>query len=86
MATLHIDVEEDLKTEADGLFSSLGLDTQTAVRMFLRASIANSGIPFVVRRPAPNDELLEAMEDARLGRNLHGPYTLEEAIAALKAD
>jgi hypothetical protein len=40
-----------------------------------------------VRRPAPNDELIEAMDDALHGRNLHGPYkTVDEAIAALDAD
>ncbi|MDR2733774.1 MAG: hypothetical protein LBC99_03905 [Spirochaetota bacterium] len=48
---------------------------------------ASSGIPFDVRRPAPNDELIEAMDDALHGRNLHGPYkTVDEAIAALDAD
>ena len=35
----------------------------------------------------PNAELLEAMEDVRLGRNLYGPYkTVDEAMKALNED
>ena len=87
MTTIRVKIEEDVKADADGLFGSLGLDTETAIRIFLRASIANGGLPFAVRRPRPNDELLDAMEDVRLGRNLHGPYkTVEETVAALDAD
>jgi len=87
MTTIRVKIEEDVKADVDGLFGSLGLDTETAIRIFLRASIANGGLPFAVRRPRPNDELLEAMEDVRLDRNLHGPYkTVEEAVAALDAD
>ena len=34
-----------------------------------------------------NPDLLEAIEDVRLGRNLHGPYdTVEEAMAAMLED
>jgi DNA-damage-inducible protein J len=87
VTTIQIPIEEDVKAEADGLFSSLGIDTQTAVRMFLFASIANSGIPFAIRRPVPNDALLEAIEDAEKKRNLHGPFdTVEEAMASMLAD
>lgn len=40
MPTLRIKLEEDMKINLDGLFGSLGLDTQTAVRMFFCAAIA----------------------------------------------
>jgi len=87
VTTLHIELEEDMKASLDGLFGSLGLDTQTAVRMFFCAAIAKGGIPFDVRRPEPNDALFEAIDDARHGRNLYGPYkTVDEAVAAMEAD
>jgi DNA-damage-inducible protein J len=50
MATIQVRVDENTKTAVDALFSSLGLDTSTAVRMFLAASLEHDGLPFVVRR------------------------------------
>jgi len=90
MATIQIPVDDNLKTAADALFASLGLDTSTAVRMFLAAAINNEGMPFAVekgRYRKPNAELSEAMEDVRLGRNLYGPFAVaEEAMCSLLED
>jgi DNA-damage-inducible protein J len=87
MATIQIRVDDTIKTEADLLFNSLGLDTSTAVRMFLSAALANKGIPFAVKQREPNADLLEAITDTRNRRNLHGPFkTAEEAVAAMLAD
>ncbi len=84
MATLQIRVDDSLKQEADALFSSLGLDTSTAVRIFLNAAVENEGIPFSVRRRAPSAALQEAIRDSRSRQNLNGPFdTAEEAVAAM---
>ena len=85
MATLQIRVDDNLKKNADTLFSSLGLDTYTAVRIFLTAYIEHNGIPFRVNHI--KSDTLEAIEDARLGRNLHGPFSSAEyAIKAMLED
>ena len=87
MATIQIRVDDDLKAAADSLFTNLGLDTSTAVRMFLSAALANDGMPFEVKRRRPNADLLEAIQDTRSRHNLHGPYkTAEEAVAAMLED
>jgi DNA-damage-inducible protein J len=87
MATIQIRVDDTIKAAADSLFDSLGLDTSTAVRMFLSAALANDGIPFPVKHRQPNADLLEAITDTRKRRNLHGPYkTAEEAVAAMLED
>ena len=84
MATMQIRIDDDLKTAADSLFTNLGLDTSTAVRMFLTAAIARNGLPFAVKRRIPRADLLEAIDDTRNRRNLHGPYKkAEEAVAAM---
>ena len=89
MATIQIRVDDNMKTAADSLFTDLGLDTSTAVRMFISAALEYNGIPFKLKRERsvarkPNAELREAMEDSRLGRNLHGPFaTAEEAVHAM---
>jgi DNA-damage-inducible protein J len=87
MATIQLRINDGIKAEADSLFSSLGLDTSTAIRMFLSAAIENEGIPFDIKHRRPNAELREAMEDARLGRNLYGPFdTVDEMMKSLLED
>ena len=87
MATIQIRVDDNMKSAADTLFSNLGLDTSTAVRMFLSAALAKDGMPFAVKRRKPNADLLEAIQDTRNRRNLHGPYkTAEKAVAAMLED
>ena len=113
MATMQIRIDDDLKVAADNLFSSLGFDTPTAVRMFINAALAIQGLPFEVRKPrqridlndgygsyvceygylhdykklSQNEEFIEAAEDVRLKRNLHGPYdTVCAAMEALLED
>ena len=84
MATIQVRVDDSTKTAVDSLFSSLGLDTSTAVRMFLMASLENDGLPFLVKRRTVKSDLLEAIEDTRLRRNLHGPFrTAEEAVTSM---
>jgi len=84
MATIQVRVDDSTKAAADSLFSSLGLDTSTAVRMFLMASLENDGIPFPVKRRVATPDFMEAIEDTRLRRNLHGPFkTAEEAVASM---
>ena len=87
MATIQVRVDDITKAEADQLFSALGLDTSTAVRIFLKASLENGGLPFPVKRLAPRLDLMEAIEDTRLHRNLYGPYmTAAETMAPMLED
>lgn len=87
MATLQIRIDDMLKKQADSLFSSLGLDTSTAIRIFLNASIENAGIPFSVQHKNTPYSLQEAVYDSRFRRNLNGPYdTAEDAVASMLED
>jgi DNA-damage-inducible protein J len=84
MATIQVRVDDNIKTAADSLFNNLGLDTSTAVRIFLSAAIESDGIPFAVKRRSPKADLLEAVEDVRNRRNLHGSFkTAEEAVTSM---
>ena len=53
MATslLQVRVEDSLKDEAAQVFEKLGIDTSTAVRMFLKRAIMENGIPFRMTIP-----------------------------------
>ena len=85
MATIQVRVDDSTKTAVDSLFLSLGLDTSTAVRMFLMASLDHDGLPFPAnKRRTVKPDLREAIEDTRQRRNLHGPFkTAEDAVAAM---
>ena len=50
MATIQVRLDEKIKAEADTLFASLGLDTSTAIRMFISAALDIRGLPFDVRK------------------------------------
>ena len=44
-------IDDDLKNEATALYERLGIDLSTAMRMFLKRSIAVNGIPFSMILP-----------------------------------
>ncbi len=81
MATLQVCIDDNLKANSDTLFSSLGLDTPTAVRIFLTMAQEYNGFPFPINHRPLSAESAEALEDARLHRNLHGPYATAEDVA-----
>lgn len=67
---IQVRVDDSLKKDADTLFSDLGLDTPTAIRIFLKQAIMRHGLPFDVAQPVPNAETLAAMEEAdRISRD-----------------
>lgn len=47
---LNIRLDDDLKREAERLFTELGLNMTTAVTMFLKQAVSHGGIPFEIRR------------------------------------
>ena len=67
MATtnLNIRTDKEIKEAAEKIYSSLGLNMTTAINMFLRASIRESGIPFDLKLDIPNDETKKAIEEGR---------------------
>ena len=87
MATFQMTLDDDFKAKVDDLFESLGMDTETAIRVFLKACIARSGIPFGVKNYKMPEDLEEAIRDTNDLRNLYGPFnTVEEAIASMLED
>lgn len=68
MATIQIRVDDSLKQRADALFADIGLDTSSAIRLFLKQSVNLGCIPFELRADpyaAYTQELRAANEEAR---------------------
>lgn len=74
-------VDEDLKKQADTLFSELGLNLTTAFNIFLRQSVREQRIPFQVSKNVPNAVTLAAMDAAESGEGLYGPF---DSVSDLK--
>ena len=68
MATtnLNLRTDKEIKEAAEKIYSSLGLNMTTAINMFLRASIRESGIPFDLKLNVPSDETIKAIEEGRM--------------------
>ena len=68
MATtnLNIRTDKEIKEAAEKIYSSLGLNMTTAINIFLRASIRESGIPFGLKLDIPSDETITAIEEGRM--------------------
>ena len=66
-AVLQTRIDANIKREADLLFSSLGLDTTTAIRLFLKQAVNQQKIPFEILPPQPSfsEATLAAIEEAR---------------------
>ena len=83
----QINIDDSIQQEADRIFSTLGLDTEKAINIFLKATIENAGMPFQFQNKKLPDDLIEAVNDTRSRKNLHGPFdSAEEAIKSMLED
>jgi DNA-damage-inducible protein J len=79
-------VDEDLKKQADALFSELGMNLTTAFNVFLRQSVREQGIPFQISKNVPNAVTLAAMDASEKDEDLYGPYdSVSDLMEALNA-
>lgn len=86
--TLQIRIDEGLKEQAVSLFERLGLDLPTAIRIFLKKSVSEDGIPFDVReKPRTSTLGLETLlainaEASKAGKVEMTEEEIEAEIAA----
>lgn len=67
MSTTNLNIRTDkkVKEDAEKIFAELGLNMTSAINIFLRASIRESGIPFALKLDTPNEETIRAIEEAK---------------------
>lgn len=64
LTDINITVEQDLKTQAEEVFANEGLSLTDAIKIFLRESVLEYGMPFRPGQPAFNKETYEALQEA----------------------
>lgn len=91
-ATLQIRVEDSLKEQAVALFERLGLDLPTAIRIFLKKSVLENGVPFEIKeKPHVSANGLEALytlnaEAVKNGKAGMTDEDIEAEIALVRAE
>ncbi|MDR0877747.1 MAG: type II toxin-antitoxin system RelB/DinJ family antitoxin [Treponema sp.] len=78
---IQVRVETEVKRQAEELFTDLGIDTPSAVRLFLKQAISKESIPFPITRA--QKELKKFPGIAAIGDPVHvgepyRKYTREE--------
>ena len=69
-SNINIRVDSNVKAQAQRLFADLGMDLTTAVNVFLRQSIEQGGIPFMIRRRygAETEQAIKEAQDIINGK------------------
>lgn len=91
-AKLQIRLDRNLKEEADEVFSEIGIDAATAVRMFFTKVVKTRSIPFRLKvepefSPDAEARILKAWDESKDPANLSGPYqSVEEMFRDLRRE
>jgi DNA-damage-inducible protein J len=75
MTSVTINIDDDVKKEAEAVFSKLGYNISSAVNAFFRQAIREQAIPFEVNTDSKYDEYF----------NEYNMKILKESIAQAKA-
>ncbi|MEG0764265.1 MAG: type II toxin-antitoxin system RelB/DinJ family antitoxin [Oscillospiraceae bacterium] len=85
MATINITIrmDEELKKQAEELFSDLGLSMTSAFIAFTKQSVREQRIPFNLSRNIPNSDTIKAIENVRNDTNMSKAFN---SVAELMED
>jgi DNA-damage-inducible protein J len=86
--TLEVTLDPALKKKAAKVLDGLGLDMDSAVRVFLKKVVATHSIPFALaEEPAPyrfstkeTKEILAAKQESKKAAQRSGPFTTSESL------
>jgi DNA-damage-inducible protein J len=77
-------VDEQLGQKAEAIFAEVGLTVSDVLSMLMRRTVEDHAVPLDLLKP--NSETLEAMEDARAGRNMISAANIDDLFAQLHAE
>jgi len=81
-AVVNARMEVELKSEVEAIFKQLGMNTTQAITIFFEQIRLHRAIPFEIK--LPNQETVEAMQDALAGKNME-TVSMEELIKQAKS-
>lgn len=80
-AVLQTRVDEALKKDADAFFESIGMDTTTAIRVFLKQTLIQRKIPFEIVQDNSfySEKNMQALEHSRTQME-NGQHSIRELV------
>ena len=63
-SNLNIRIDKNTKEKAEALFKRLGLNTSTAISIFLSQCVREQNIPFKIKEKRPNRRTIKALKEA----------------------
>ena len=89
---IQVRVDDELKQKSDMLFRELGMDTTTAVRIFLTQAVASNGFPFEIKKASTNpyaamteEEFLKKLEMSRKHADCGMYRNADDVISGMRA-
>ena len=85
---LNVRTNHEIKSQAEAIFSELGLTMTAAINIFLRASIREHGMPFPLTIDTPSSITKDAIEEGRrIAKDPHakGYTNMADLKAALES-
>lgn len=82
MGRLSIRIDDKLKEEANELFEEFGMDMSTAIKVYLKQSVKEGRIPFIIGEPK---ESIQARKEANRGEGTTY-HSVEEMMRNLDED
>jgi DNA-damage-inducible protein J len=75
-ANLYARIEPEVKEQAEGILSSLGISSSNAINMFYKQIILNRGIPFEVKLPSASAKPIDVskLSEAEMNAELEKGY------------
>lgn len=73
-ANLYARIEPDVKEQAEGILSALGIPASNAINMFYKQIILHRGLPFEVKMPASRLVDASVLSDAEMDAELDKGY------------
>ncbi len=80
-AVVQTRIDSALKHEADAFFESIGMDTTTAIRIFLKQTLIRHKIPFEIIQDDSfySEENMKALEHSKLQME-NGQHSIHELV------
>lgn len=74
-ANIYARIEPDVKDQAEGILSTLGIPVSSAINMFYKQIILQHGIPFDLKVPAPSVVDVSKLSEKQINEELEKGYT-----------
>ena len=84
LTNLSINMDRDLKLEADALFNAMGMTLSTAINVFVRQAVQEQAMPFQIHLD-DKGQFHKLLDSMRANAMQHGFMTDEEINAQIQA-